>query len=88
MLRGELFAEYWITNPDAATKVFAKLNGWSESIANVPEDFRQCWGLLITVWHSGSIGLLDATRVQSLLYNGKCSSRHYENGAWNEWGDT
>lgn len=83
----ELFSGYWETDPNNATHILTAINGWSENLQNTPNDFYNCWGLLITIWYHTEIGSLTAIRYQSLLYNEKCSSRYYneESGTWTGW---
>lgn len=84
-----LIAESSRQDPNAATTVLTIINGWDIDIKNVPEDFHECWGLLITIWiYRTETGLQDKSRIQSLFYDNKCLSRHYGNNGWTEWGDT
>lgn len=82
----KLISKNYISDPNSATSVISHLNGWSSNLAHVPDDFIQCWGVIITMWeNSESIGSLTEKRVQTLLYKDKSISRHYE-VSWNEWG--
>lgn len=84
-----LFTESSRQDPNAATTVFTVINGWDIDTKNVPEDFHECWGLLITIWiYRVETGLQDKSRIQSLFYDNKCLSRYYNNKVWTEWGDT
>ena len=85
----ELFNGFWEIDPNTVTTILTIINGWSGNIKNAPDDFSQTWGLLITVWYYTGTGSLTATRMQTLFYNGKCSSRYYDSeDGWSQWGHT
>lgn len=82
-----LFANNWITNPNTSKTLFSVVNGWSSDISNVPDDARNTWNSLLTIWiYPTNIGDLTKIRFQALITgNGTVHTRIYENDNFSNW---
>lgn len=86
-LKSDLFAYNWISNPNTCTTPFSVVNGWSPDLANVPDDAKNTWNSLQTIWvYPAEIGDLTKQRLQTLTTgNGTIHSRMYANGSFENW---
>lgn len=86
-LKSDLFAYNWITNPNTCTTPFAVVNGWSPDFANAPDDARNTWNNLQTIWvYPSETGDITKQRLQTLITgNGTIHSRMYANGSFENW---
>ena len=82
-----LFANNWITNPNTSKTLFSVINGWSSDLSNVPDDARNTWNSLQTIWiYPTNIGDLTKVRFQALITgNGTVHTRMYENDNFSNW---
>ena len=85
--KSDLFAYNWITNPNTCTTPFAVVNGWSPDFANAPDDARNTWNNLQTIWvYPSETGDITKQRLQTLITgNGTIHSRMYANGSFENW---
>lgn len=85
--KSDLFAYNWISNPNTCTTPFSVVNGWSPDLANVPDDAKNTWNSLQTIWvYPAEIGDLTKQRLQTLTTgNGTIHSRMYANGSFENW---
>ena len=86
-LKSDLFAYNWISDPNSCTTPFAVVNGWSPEIANVPDDAKNTWNNLQTVWvYPAETGDLTKQRLQTLITgNNTVHIRMYSNGNFANW---
>ena len=87
VLKSDLFAYNWISDPNSCTASFAVVNGWSPEIANVPDDAKNTWNSLQTVWvYPAETGDLTKQRLQTLITgNNTVHIRMYANGNFANW---
>ena len=87
LLSSDLFMNNWIINPNTCNKPFAIVNGWSANLANVPDDAKNTWNSLQTIWtYPADIGDLTKVRLQTLITgNNAIHVRMYENGKFENW---
>lgn len=85
--KSDLFAYNWISDPNSCTASFAVVNGWSPEIANVPDDAKNTWNSLQTVWvYPAETGDLTKQRLQTLITgNNTVHIRMYANGNFANW---
>lgn len=85
--KSDLFAYNWISNPNTCTTPFAVVNGWSPEVTNVPDDARNTWNNLQTIWvYPSETGDITKQRLQTLTTgNGTIHSRMYANGSFANW---
>lgn len=86
-LKSDLFAYNWISNPNTCTTPFSVVNGWSPDLANVPDDAKNTWNSLQTIWvYPAEIGDLTKQRLQILITgNNTLHTRMYANGNFSNW---
>lgn len=82
-----LFIGNFTTNPTTCKSQFSVVNGWDPDVSNVPDDARNTWNGLQTLWaYSIDIGDLEKTRLQILITgNNTVHTRVYENGKFSSW---
>ena len=82
-----LFTNDWITDPNTCTSTFSVVNGWSPDISNVPDNAKNVWSGLQTIWiYPSNIGDLTKARFQALITgNGTVHTRIYENDNFSNW---
>ena len=87
LLSSDLFMNNWIINPNTCNKPFAIVNGWSANLTNVPDDAKNTWNSLQTIWtYPADIGDLTKVRLQTLITgNNAIHVRMYENGKFENW---
>lgn len=87
LLSSDLFMNNWIINPNTCNKPFAIVNGWSPNLTNVPDDAKNTWNSLQTIWaYPADIGDLTKVRLQILITgNNAIHVRMYENGKFENW---
>lgn len=87
LLSSDLFMNNWIINPNTCNKPFAIVNGWSPNLTNVPDDAKNTWNSLQTIWaYHADIGDLTKVRLQILITgNNAIHVRMYENGKFENW---
>lgn len=85
--KSDLFAYNWISNPNTCTTPFSVVNGWSPDLANVPDDAKNTWNSLQTIWvYPAEIGDLTKQRLQILITgNNTLHTRMYANGNFSNW---
>lgn len=85
--KSDLFAYNWISDPNSCAAPFAVVNGWSPKIANVPDDAKNTWNNLQTVWiYPAETGDLTKQRLQTLITgNNTVHIRMYANGNFTNW---
>ena len=82
-----LFIGNFTTNPTTCKSQFSVVNGWDPNVSNVPDDARNTWNGLQTLWaYSADIGNLESTRLQILITgNNTVHTRVYESGNFSSW---
>lgn len=82
-----LFIGNFTTNSTTCKSQFSVVNGWDPDVSNVPDDARNTWNGLQTLWaYSIDIGDLEKTRLQILITgNNTVHTRVYENGKFSSW---
>lgn len=82
-----LFTNNWITDPNTCTSSFSVVNGWSPDISNVPDNAKNVWSGLQTIWiFPVETGNLKGTRIQILITaNSIVHTRMYESGKFSNW---
>ena len=86
-LKSDLFANNYQTNPDLVTTPFAAINGFNNAVTNIPDDAKNTWNSLQTIWlFPNDIGDLTKNRLQVIITGNNTSHRRmYENGKFSDW---
>ena len=85
--KSDLFANNYQTNPDLVTTPFAAINGFSNAVTNIPDDAKNTWNSLQTIWlFPNDIGDLTKNRLQVIITGNNTSHRRMcENGKFSDW---
>lgn len=85
--KSDLFANNYQTNPDLVTTPFAAINGFNNAVTNIPDDAKNTWNSLQTIWlFPNDIGDLTKNRLQVIITGNNTSHRRmYENGKFSDW---
>lgn len=86
-LKSDLFANNYQTDPNSVTTSFAAINGFNNAVTNVPDDAKNTWNSLQTIWlFPNEIGDLTKNRLQIIITGNNTSHRRmYENGKFSNW---
>lgn len=85
--KSDLFANNYQTNPDLVATPFAAINGFNSAVTNIPDDAKNTWNSLQTIWlFPNEIGDLTKNRLQIIITGNNTSHRRmYENGKFSDW---
>lgn len=85
--KSDLFANNYQTDPNSVTTPFAAINGFSNAVINVPDDAKNTWNSLQTIWlFPNEIGDLTKNRLQVIITgNNTVHRRMFENNKFSDW---
>lgn len=85
--KSDLFANNYQTDPNSVTTPFAAINGFSNAVINVPDDAKNTWNSLQTIWlFPNEIGDLTKNRLQIIITgNNTTHRRMFENNKFSNW---
>ncbi len=85
--KSDLFANNYQTNPDLVATPFAAINGFNNAVTNIPDDAKNTWNSLQTIWlFPNEIGDLTKNRLQIIITGNNTSHRRmYESGKFSNW---
>ena len=85
--KSDLFANNYQTDPNLVTTPFAAINGFNNAVTNIPDDAKNTWNSLQTIWlFPNDIGDLTKNRLQIIITGNNTSHRRmYESGKFSDW---
>lgn len=85
--KSDLFANNYQTNPDLVATPFAAINGFNSAVTNIPDDAKNTWNSLQTIWlFPNEIGNLTKNRLQIIITgNNTTHRRMFENNKFSNW---